>query len=334
MTFEDCGVVFEEEGLISNFPSSVEFVGGQWILYASYRKGIRRIRGTPGAFQSEPVVFDNLPEQALATQPIHLAVPGEGERLYFWLHWKAGGMIRFLYAVPAAGGCWHIADLDDPCLYHYMDRASSVILRDGNGLAYAEPVPLRPDEHHAPEELVANDATTVYLLPDGTFELFTAAVRPIPADSPAFVAADNAPGYQRIIRRYTSTDGRHFRLTGTVLEPDEADPPALQFYYLAVDYRGGRRIGRIGRYDALEQVTDLEWCESVDGIHWRRRRRAEPVRVPGEFAFYSSANTIDRDGAAWLFYSAMNYTHNHKKVAGACEKARIKLLRITDRSRP
>jgi hypothetical protein len=330
MKFTDGGIVFEEDGLIHNFPSSVELDGNEWILYASYREGIRRITGAPGNFRSEPVRFDNLPDGAWPTQAIHMTVPGEGERLYFWLHWAKGGMIRFIFAIPVAAGKWHIANLDAPCLYHYMDRASSVILRGANGLAWSEPVPLGTGESHAPAELVVNDATTIYRLPDGNFELFTAAVRPVPADSPAFAATDNAPGYQRIIRRYTSVDGRHFQLTGVVLEPDENDPPGLQFYYLAVDYRGDRRIGRIGHYDAHAQTVDFEWCESTDGIHWRRHRRAEPARREDEYALYSSANTVEFNGEFCLFYSALNYTHNHKKIAGECEIARIKLLKITD----
>lgn len=87
-------------------------------------------------------------------------------------------------------------------------------------------------EPPAPARLVFNDATNVYRLPDGTFEMYSVGLIKVAKDDPRYIAHDNAAGSLRVIDRYTSTDGLDWTDRRRVLVPDAQDPIDQQFYLL------------------------------------------------------------------------------------------------------
>lgn len=183
-------------------------------------------------------------------------------------------------------------------------------------------VATRPDnEPPATARLVSNDATNVYRLPDGTFEMYSAALLEVAKDDPRYIAHDNAAGWVRVIDRYTSVDGLDWTDRRRVLAPDARDPVDQQFYYLSVTHTPRGRVGMLGHYRVQAQTMDLEACFSVDGIRWERsRRRAWITRgEPGEpdsYGIYAPHALAPRDGLWHLFYTGVNEAHNHKHSHG------------------
>ena len=331
-------------GIASGFPATVERAidGGysHWFTQIGGNErfnGICRAHVAPGeappawrpfVLRDKPVlhsrqpVIGNLPAGWQPVQPVRIALKGGGYRLWFWAHSPADGVVRYLAADSDNDVVYNCVDPHRPCLWHYCDRAVGGRRLPGvKGLAWAKDnYARRPAcEPICPPEMVANDATTLYQLADGSFELFTAAIRSVPKGSPEYISWDNAPGYRRHIRRYTSADGLHFTPSGTVVDFDAEDPPYLQYYHLSVFHReDGSRVGFLGRYDVNAQTMDIERCFSADGLTWRRERRPFLQRKAGELSLYTPCNPLFReaDGRMRLFFTAFNYTHNRKYVIG------------------
>ena len=273
----------------------------------------------------------NLPKEWMPTQPVHIMLPSGGFRLYFWAHCYKQGIVRYLAADSDDGVVYNVVNAHSPCLYHYCDRAGNPRLPGISGLAGLRSKVKRPAcEQMSPPELVCNDATTVYRLPDQSFEVYSAAIISVRKDSPEYIPWDNCPGKRRLIRRWTSVDGLHFIPSGTVLAPDENDHPWIQFYYLSVRHRpDGTRDGIIGLYDVLAQRMDFERCVSQDGIHWHRERKIWLDRKPGEVCVYAVGTPFISDGDhELLFYTAFNYTHNAKYRIGKKLKGDIRCVRF------
>ncbi len=166
------------------------------------------------------------------------------------------------------------------CFYHPHDRAVAPndvphgLTVVGN-LHATRPV----GEPTALPHEITNDATTIYQLPDGTFEAYSAVVEPMPGgkNNPGYVAYDNAVGYRRFIRRFVSADGLTWNGPVGEVRPDASDPADLQFYYLTVTHTDRGRVGLLGHYRCAAQTIDVELCFSDDGIHWRRPFRTTPM---------------------------------------------------------
>lgn len=334
------------------FPSSVECLGnGQFSLYYSVFNpqdgpagfAIGRAHGEWNALQCEQALKSacpsgtspsltiwNLPNGWNPIQPIHLKLLNGRHRLYFWIHGK--GVVRFLAAESDDDVNYTVVNANTPCLYHYNDRATGEKQPDLGGLTWNQALGQRPDnEPEAPVELVCNDPTTVYQLPDGTFEMYSAAIRKANPEKGEVVYADNAVGYCRHIRRFVSPDGLRWKCCGTVLAPDDADAPYLQFYYLAVHHEPtGRRIGFIGRYNVLEQSMDIERCYSEDGVIWNRPERIPFIqRTPQEVMLQAPCNPMVHDGTQFnFFYTSCNNSHNGKYCTELTSKAVVKLAQF------
>jgi hypothetical protein len=187
---------------------------------------------------------------------------------------------------------------------------------------FARKVTTRPDyEPPAPARLVSNDATNLYRLPDGTFEMFSVGLVEVAKDDPRYIAHDNAAGWVRVIDRYTSADGLDWTDRRRILVPDAQDPADQQFYYLAVTYTPRGRVGMLGHYRVQAQTMDLEVCSSADGITWQRNQRrawiprGEPG-APDSYGIYAPHALVQRDGLWHLFYTGVNEAHNHKHSYG------------------
>lgn len=278
----------------------------------------------PGKLDPQaPLGIGNMPKEWFPVQPVELELPSGRRRLYFWAH--GPGVVRYLAADSEDGRHFYVLDPHRPCLYHPNDRAavtskSSQIL----GLTPSQSgFHQRPDaEPIAPDHLICNDATNVYLLPDKTYECYTVALFCIDKSDSRYVAHDNAAGWVRVIDRLKSEDGLHWEQRERIIEPDANDPTDLQFYYLSAVHSSGGRLGLLGHYRVQAQTMDWEWCVSRDGSAWDRTRRGfwlDTVRPDMNdcLGVYAPHAPVLHEGKIWLFYTGVNYTHNHKHHNGS-----------------
>jgi hypothetical protein len=255
-----------------------------------------------------PLSIGNLPKGWRPVQPVHIRLPNGRHRLYFWVH--APEVVRYLVAESDDGRRYRVLDPLRPVLWHLFDRAAR---RNVSG---TEQSASHVDEPPADPACVCNDATNVYQLPDGTFELYTPALIQVGPDDPRYVAQDNCPGLLRVIDRLVSEDGLRWHSRQRIIMPDDADAVQLQFYHLSVTHTPQGRIGLLGHYRVDLQTMDLEWCFSSDGIHWNRPMRSgwlpRPTDGPDSWGIYPASSMVQRDGRWWLFYTGVNFAHNHE----------------------
>lgn len=288
---------------------------------------------TRPVLHSRRPVIGNLPEGWMPVQPVRIALQGGGFRLWFWAHSPKDGVLRYLAADSDDDRIYNCVDPARPSLWFYTDRAVFSLPPGVSGFAWnrdnrrKKPVV----EPIAPPELVCNDATTIYQLPDGRLEIFSAAIRSVRKNSPEYLPHDSFAGYRRFIRRFISDDQLNFIPGGIAIDFANDDPPYLQFYYLAVHYHAdGRREGILGRYNALEQTMDIEQCSSADGINWHRAGRPLFMRRADELGVYASGNPLytDKDGRTYLIYTAFNCTHDRNYRVGKRESGEIRRIEL------
>lgn len=339
------------EGFIQNFTCTSESIDGiNWTLWysahAEDKMNIAIAEGVPGhGMKRFPAVLSprkpldarlaigNLPVGWHPFQPVYLKLLNGQHRIYFWVHAWDQGVVRYLCADSIDGRRFEVLDPYRPCLYHYNDRAVPAALFGPAGLTFGKrDMPRQTCETEANPELLSNDATNVYMLPDGTFEMFTVHIFHVEKDDPRYIAHDNASGWIRVIYRRTSKDGITWSAGKQVITPDAGDPPYLQFYYLAVTHLPEGRVGLLGYYNAQAQTMDIEWCFSSDGVNWER-----PVRVPwlprnpeqtGIHGIYASHSPVKINNRWFLFYTACNYTHNDSLISGKEKISDIRLAEI------
>jgi hypothetical protein len=215
-----------------------------------------------------------------------------------------------------------VVNLLRPVLYHPNDRAAQGIASPDGVMLRKELNKDRPvGEPLAVPRLISNDATNIYQLRDGTFELYSVGLVPVPKGDPAFMPHDNAPGLLRVVDRYTSEDGLRFETRARIIQRDAKDPVDQQFYYLAVTRTSKGCVGMLGNYRCQAQTMDLEWCYSRDGTEWQRPLRqawlprSEPPEVDS-YGIYGNSQLVERDGKWHLFYTAVNSAHNGKHSHG------------------
>ena len=149
------------------------------IGYAEGRPGETMARElarlSPGDPVDAPLSIGNLPEGWRPVQPVHLRLKNGKHRLYFWANGK--GIDRYLAAESDDGRRYRVIDPLRPCLYFYRDRAVDAEVAAEAGYPPRpgrKATPAGPNEPPAPARLLSNDATNVYQLPDGSFEMYSA----------------------------------------------------------------------------------------------------------------------------------------------------------------
>jgi hypothetical protein len=327
-----------EGSLIQNFTSPPEpLKNGAWRIWYSVSGSpgnfaVAYAEGVPGQPMKKvpaqcsagppadgPFTLGNLPEKWKPVQVVHIPLRNGKHRIYFWAHGPR--ILRYLAADSDDGRRYRVVDPLRPVLYHPHDRAAWGVASPDGMMLHPDKSSLAADEPLALPRLISNDATTVYQLPDGTFELYSVALVEVPKTDPAYIAEDNAPGLLRVIDRYTSPDGLHFETRRRVIQRDAADPADQQFYYLAVTSTPKGRVGMLGHYRCAAQTMDLEWCFSRDGVEWQRplRRawlqRGQPPE-PDCYGIYSANQLVEQDGRWHLFYTGVNSSHNQKHSYG------------------
>lgn len=275
---------------------------------------------TPGDPGDGPFTIGHLPDKWNPVQVVHIHLKNGKHRIYFWAH--GPGVVRYLAADSNDGQCFTVIDPLRPVLYHPSDRAAHGVASPDGLLVHKNPSPDRPaGEPLAVPRLISNDATNIYQLPDGSFEMYSVALLSVPKGDPAYMAHDNAPGLLRVIDRYTSADGLHFETRKRVIQRDARDPADQQFYYLAATHTPRGQVGMLGHYRCQAQTMDLEWCFSPDGSTWHRPLRSGWLprgdeRQPDSYGIYGPSFLVQRGGQWHLFYTAVNSAHNHKHSYG------------------
>ena len=253
-------------------------------------------------------------------------------RLYFWAHGPQ--ITRYLAAESEDGRRYRVVDPLRPVLYHPNDRAAFGVPSPDGVMFGQEMSRNRPaDEPLATSRLISNDATNIYQLADGTFEMYSVALVRVEKTDPAYVAEDNAPGLLRVIDRYISDDGLHFENRRRVIQRDAADPVDQQFYYLSATYTPNGCVGMLGHYRCKAQTMDLEWCFSRDGIEWRRPLRSAWIArgqppAPDCYGIYAGSHLVEHGGRWHLFYTGVNSSHNGRYAYGRARQ--VVMLATTD----
>lgn len=319
-----CGSEPLENGAWKLWYSVSDASKGYRLAYAVGRPG-EPMRKTvaecsPSKAPDAPFALGHLPLKWNPVQGVHLHLRNGKHRLYFWAHGPQ--ICRYLAAESDDGRRYQVLDPLRPILYHPNDRAArGVASPDGSTTGKPNSNKGPAEEPIAASNLISNDATNVYQLPNGSFEMYSVGLIRVSAEDPAYVAEDNAPGCLRVIDRYVSEDGLHFQARQRIISRDARDPVDQQFYYLAVTAIPSGKIGLLGHYRCREQTMDLEWCFSADGIHWERSWRTPWLKRgeapdPDCFGIYAGHSLVRHAGRWHLFYTGVNSSHNGKHSNG------------------
>ena len=340
------GVILEasepwEGNGIQSFTSPAEpLSGGAWRIWytATGRRGIAFAEGVPGGSMKKfpaqcspgeppdaPFALGNLPEGWRPVQVVHVPLRTGRHRIYFWAHGPQ--ILRYLAADSDDGRRYRVIDPLRPVLYHPNDRAAQGVASPDGVMLRKQLSAQRPaGEPLALPRLISNDATTVYQMSDGTFELYSVALVPVPKGDPAYMPHDNAPGLLRVIDRYTSPDGLLFDTRKRIIQRDALDPVDQQFYYLSVTRTPRGCVGMLGHYRCEAQTMDLEWCFSRDGVEWQRPLR-EAWLPRGQqpavdsYGIYANSQLVLHEGRWHLFYTGVNQAHNGRQSHGKPQQA-------------
>lgn len=339
-------------GWVQNFTSTVEPLdGGRWRIWGSIsvpKSEVKQIGYHTGSVGGEwkhatavcspgepdrkaELAIGGLPEGWNLVQVVTLRLRDGRTRLYFWAHGK--GVVRYIAADSEDGRAFKVVNALTPCLYHPADRAVDGTAAVEAGLARSakKKAASVDGEPLAPAKLISNDATNVYQLPDGSFEMYSVALMQVGKDDPRYAAQDNIPGLMRVIDRFTSADGLAWGNRQRVIDPDANDPSDLQFYYLSVTHTERGRVGLFGHYRLDAQTIDIEPCFSTDGINWQRPHRKAwitrdaPGTTAASYLLHAPHAMVQRDGLWHLFYTGGNFAHNHRDTHGPTETRAIML---------
>ncbi|MDF1739839.1 MAG: hypothetical protein P1U86_11830 [Verrucomicrobiales bacterium] len=339
-----------EGGWVQNFTSTVEALPkDRWRIWTSVsmpETGIKNIGYHEGKVGGEwkPVwavcttgkpdptaelAIGGMPEGAHPVQVVTIRLQNGLTRLYFWAHGE--GIVRYLAAdsIDETARQFEVVNRLEPCLYHPGDRAVGGAAAKEAGLSRFGKKVAKPIEGEplAPAALISNDATNVYQLADGSFEMFSVTLLEVNKDNPRYAPQDNLKGFLRVIDRYTSADGLKWGNRKRVITPDSNDPIDQQFYFLSVTHTEKGRLGMLGSYRLDAQAIDIEPCFSTDGITWERPQRKPWIPRDKEdegiatYLLHAPHNLVQRDGRWWLFYTGGNFSHNHKHSHGTPDRA-------------
>lgn len=333
---------------VQNFTSTVEAVEDDlWRVWTSisvpknpmkqigYHTGRAGAEWTPTVAVCTPgdpdpsadLAIGGMPEGWHPVQVVTLRLLDGRTRLYFWAHGE--GIVRYLAADSEDGRAFRVMNAATPCIYHPADRCvdGSVAMELGLKRFAKRKAAPGPGESLAESRLISNDATNVYQLPDGSFEMYTVGLIQVEKDDPRHAPQDNIAGLVRVIDRYASKDGLNWADRRRVIVPDGDDPDDLQFYYLSVTHTERGRVGLLGHYRLGAQAIDIEACFSSDGIVWERPLRQawvsrdEPEATAASYLLHAPHSMVRRDDRWHLFYTGGNFAHNHLDSHGTPDRA-------------
>jgi hypothetical protein len=104
----------------------------------------------------------------------------------------------------------------------------------------------------------------------------------------------------------------------SVLEPDEDDPPAHQFYWLTVFHTNKGYGGYLQIHDTVEQTEALQLVTSEDGWQWQRQNDRRPILTPGGPGRFDSGMVFATCGPmvigdkAFILYGGQSWLHDQQ----------------------
>lgn len=245
---------------------------------------------------------------------------GDSWRLFGWV-FAPGGCIRFLTFSSDDGVEWNCLNFDNPCLLHPNDlEAGGERGFDGltPGFEFVKgDKTASMSELYAKRRLLSNDATAVYRLPDGRFEMYSIWLADNPVNGKNYCAYDNAPTICRVIQKRYSDDGIRWSDPQVNITPDAEDPDMMQFYYLAVTRYRNWTLGLLGDYPCEKQIIEPEFVISRDqGNNWQRPFRSQPwIKAEGEdsgaFLIHPARTMVDAGDHWKIFYNSSYFRHNN-----------------------
>ena len=320
---------WENDKILTIFPSTVLDCGNKRRFYYSlnsfdnhdYNLALAE-QDRRGKITKHPLLRDTdgyfslagLPREFKPLQANVLRLSRSDWRMFFWAHKHTQGrQVRFMAASSSNGLNWQMLP----------DKQSIALCHQGDVLCQQGKWPLH---------LQCNDATTVYRRPDGSWELFSAALMYYPIGQEHPKDKDLRENLIRMIQRWTSPDGWHWSTPEVTILPDEQDPGDLQFYYLTSTDLDGYRLGLLGRYNCQVRQLTIEPVWSIDGRSWQRpyRENCLPLLEDSQKVFMAvPAQYLLRSGdTLTLYYAIANYDHSHQTADGSAPQDSIAAAEI------
>ena len=235
-------------------------------------------------------------------------------RMYFWAHYHGTPRkVRMLMAESTDNHHWKIANGGRPIFCHHSDT----LCKQGLFPVWRQ----------------CNDATALYLNADGTFDVYSAALVMLDAESGTrYYQKDIWKGYVRIIQHWTGDGLENWSRPEMIVLPDAQDPVDLQMYYLCRTRLPHGFFGLLGRYSVATQCMGMEPVWSTDGRHWLRPfreslgpDRQNPITTPAQ-------RLVEEGNLLRLYYGVSNYDHNFHTFDGSSPAVEIRTATI-DRNR-
>ena len=157
---------------------------------------------------------------------------------------------------------------------------------------------------------------------DGTYGKYVAYIRPGVRDGSRI----------RVIGRSVSDDFIHWTEPEVVLEPDEHDPPALEFYGMPVFKYQGLYLGLLWAYHAYPEesltrmaaLLDTQLAASRDGVHWQRVGDRKPFLPRGsagsidQGVIYTAKEPVIVGDELWFYYGGFDGDHGTSCSGNIC----------------
>ena len=155
---------------------------------------------------------------------------------------------------------------------------------------------------------------------------------------PWMSAAEGDP-HIRVIGRSVSEDFTTWTEPEVVLEPDEQDPPGLEFYAMPVFKQEGLYLGLPWVYHAYPEeplgrqgaTIDVQLAHSRDGIVWHRaadRMPFIPLGPPGSVdggTIYPAREPVLVGDELWFYYGSSDADHSDDSRPGNICLAKLRL---------
>jgi hypothetical protein len=143
----------------------------------------------------------------------------------------------------------------------------------------------------------------------------------------------------RVIGRSESEDFVHWTTPVPVLQPDDQDPPGLEFYGMSVFKQAGIYFGLLWAYHSYTEEpfvrmgaeVDVQLAVSRDGVQWRRigdRRPFIPLGRPGSFdakMIYTANAPLTMGDELWFYYGGWDADHGEAERLGSLGLAKLRL---------
>ncbi len=220
-------------------------------------------------------------------------------RMYFWAHYHGTPRkVRMLIAESCDNRHWKIINDGRPAFCHYSDTMCQQKL--------------------FPVSRQCNDATALYLRKDGKFEVFSAALVHLDANSNTrYYQKDIWRGYVRVIQRWVGDGFEDWSYPEIVCIPDADDPIDLQMYYLVPNELPNGNFGWLGRYSAIRQSMTMEPVWSYDRRNWMRPLRGD-YGPDSDCPITAAAHHMVEMGEKFrLYFSRSNADHNFDTSDGS-----------------